>query len=79
MSARSRSFHTDRLALAADLGVDITGLGRRAGALDGAHQDPCSSSSAFDVQMLSTSNPINDPGDAEVYSCSQAPAQMVPT
>jgi HAE1 family hydrophobic/amphiphilic exporter-1 len=57
-----RSFSLQIIAARRDLGVDITGLGQALRALLDmvAPWDPCSSRTRhFDVQMLSTSNPIN--------------------
>jgi len=67
-------------ALAADLGVDITGLGQALQALlDGRTVGSVFiEDKAFDVQMLSTSNPINDPGDLENVFVQSGNGQMVP-
>ena len=67
-------------ALAADLGVDITGLGQALQALlDGRRVTSVFiENKSFDVQMLSTSNPINDPGDLENVFVQTETGQMVP-
>ncbi|WP_386627116.1 efflux RND transporter permease subunit [Sulfitobacter geojensis] len=67
-------------ALAADLQIDITGLGQALQALlDGRKvASVFIKDKSFDVQMLSTSNPINDPGDLENIFVQSANGQMVP-
>lgn len=67
-------------ALAADLGVDITGLGQALQALlDGRKvASVFIEDKSFDVQMLSTSDPINDPGDLENIFVRTDKGQMVP-
>jgi len=66
-------------ALAADLEIDITGLGQALQALlDGRKvASVFIEDKSFDVQMLSTSNPINDPGDLENIFVQAANGQMV--
>ena len=67
-------------ALAADLDVDITGLGQALQALlDGRTVGSVFiDDKAFDVQMLSTTDPINDPGDLENVFVQSGTGQMVP-
>lgn len=67
-------------ALAADLEIDITGLGQALQALlDGRKvASVFIEDKSFDVQMLSTSNPINDPGDLENIFVQSASGKMVP-
>ncbi|PVA10641.1 multidrug transporter AcrB [Pelagivirga sediminicola] len=67
-------------ALAADLGVDITGLGRALQAvLDGRKvASVFVEDKSFDVQMLSTSDPIDDPSDLENVFVRSGSGQMVP-
>lgn len=67
-------------ALAADLQIDITGLGQALQALlDGRTVGSVFiEDTSFDVQMLSTSNPINDPGDLENIFVQSGNGQMVP-
>ncbi|WP_259400402.1 efflux RND transporter permease subunit [Roseovarius sp. SCSIO 43702] len=66
--------------LAADLGIDITGLGPALQAvLDG--RDVASvfiDDKSYDVQMLSTANPIDDPGDLESIFVRTGSGMMVP-
>jgi HAE1 family hydrophobic/amphiphilic exporter-1 len=66
-------------ALAADLGVDITGLGQALQALlDGRTVGSVFiEDNSFDVQMVSTSNPINDPRDLENVFVQSGNGQMV--
>ena len=66
--------------LASDLGIDISGLGAALRAmLDGsAVADVFLGDTSFEVQMLSTSDPINDPGDLENVFVQAADGQMVP-
>ncbi|MDF1727061.1 MAG: efflux RND transporter permease subunit [Sulfitobacter sp.] len=67
-------------ALAADLGVDITGLGQALQAvLDGRRVTSVFiEDKSFDVQMLSTSDPVDDPGDLENVFVQAGNGQMVP-
>ena len=67
-------------ALAADLGIDITGLGQALQAmLDGRTVGSVFiDDKSFDVQMLSTSNPVNDPGDLENIFVQSGNGLMVP-
>ncbi len=67
-------------ALAADLEIDITGLGQALQALlDGRTVGSVFiEDKSFDVKMLSTSNPINDPGDLENVFVQSANGQMIP-
>ncbi len=67
-------------ALAADLGIDITGLGQALQAvLDGRKvASVFVEDKSYDVQMLSTSNPINDPGDLENVFVKAGNGMMVP-
>lgn len=67
-------------ALAADLGIDITGLGQALQAvLDGRRvASVFIDDKSFDVQMLSTSNPVNDPNDLENIFVQTGSGQMVP-
>jgi hydrophobic/amphiphilic exporter-1 (mainly G- bacteria), HAE1 family len=67
-------------ALAADLEIDITGLGQALQALlDGRKvASVFIEDKSFDVQMLSSSNPVNDPGDLENIFVQSANGQMVP-
>ncbi|MEB8389140.1 efflux RND transporter permease subunit [Rhodobacteraceae bacterium KMM 6894] len=67
-------------SLAADLGIDITGLGQALQAvLDGRKvASVFIEDKSFDVQMLATSNPINDPGDLENVFVQAGNGQMVP-
>ncbi|SHF02336.1 hydrophobic/amphiphilic exporter-1, HAE1 family [Loktanella atrilutea] len=65
---------------AADLGIDITGLGQALRAvLDGA---PVGSvfidDTSYDIEMLSTRDPVNDPGDLENVFIQSGDGQMVP-
>ncbi|WP_099826929.1 efflux RND transporter permease subunit [Oceaniglobus indicus] len=65
---------------AADLGIDITGLGQALRAvLDGA---PVGSvfidDTSYDIEMLSTRDPVNDPGDLESIFIQTGDGQMVP-
>ena len=66
--------------LASDLGIDISGLGAALRAmLDGsAVADVFLGDTSYEVQMLSTSDPINDPGDLENVFVQAADGQMVP-
>nr|WP_303626514.1 efflux RND transporter permease subunit [Roseovarius sp. M141] len=67
-------------ALAADLGIDITGLGQALQAvLDGRKvASVFVEDKSFDVQMLSTTDPIDDPGDLENIFVKAGNGQMVP-
>ncbi len=67
-------------ALAADLGVDITGLGQALQAvLDGRRvASVFIEDKSYDVQMLSTSDPVNDPNDLENIFVQTGAGQMVP-
>ncbi|MGB3243798.1 MAG: efflux RND transporter permease subunit, partial [Sulfitobacter sp.] len=67
-------------ALAADLGIDITGLGQALQAvLDGRRvASVFIDDKSYDVQMLSTSDPVNDPGDLENVFVQTGQGQMVP-
>ncbi|UOA26175.1 efflux RND transporter permease subunit [Pseudosulfitobacter sp. DSM 107133] len=67
-------------ALAADLGIDITGLGQALQAmLDGRTVGAVFiDDKSFDVKMLSTSNPVNDPGDLENIFVQSGNGLMVP-
>lgn len=67
-------------ALAADLGIDITGLGQALQAmLDGRTVGSVFiDDKSFDVKMVSTSNPVNDPGDLENIFVQSGNNQMVP-
>ncbi len=67
-------------ALAADLDIDIAGLGRALQAmLDGRKVSSVFiEDTSYDVQMLSTSNPINDPGDLENVFVQSGSGLMVP-
>ncbi|EEB83223.1 efflux RND transporter permease subunit [Roseobacter sp. GAI101] len=67
-------------ALAADLEIDITGLGQALQALlDGRTVGSVFiDDKSFDVQMQSTANPINDPGDLENIFVQSGTGQMVP-
>ena len=65
---------------ASDLGIDITGLGDALRAvLDGRSVGTVFvDDTSFDVQMLSTTDPVNDPGDLENVFVQAADGQMVP-
>ncbi len=67
-------------ALAADLGIDITGLGQALQAvLDGRRvASVFIEDKSYDVQMLSTSDPVNDPGDLENIFVQSGEGLMVP-
>lgn len=67
-------------ALAADLGIDITGLGQALQAmLDGRTVGSVFiDDKSFDVKMLSTSSPVNDPGDLENIFVQSGNDLMVP-
>ncbi|OWU83775.1 multidrug transporter AcrB [Oceanicola sp. 22II-s10i] len=65
---------------AQDLGIDISGLGEALRAvLDGQSVgEVFIEDTSFDIQMLSSSNPVNDPGDLENIFIRTADGQMVP-
>nr|WP_263480886.1 efflux RND transporter permease subunit [Pseudosulfitobacter pseudonitzschiae] len=67
-------------ALAADLGIDITGLGQALQAmLDGRTVGSVFiDDKSFDVKMLSTSTPVNDPRDLENIFVQSGNDLMVP-
>ncbi|MFP4405102.1 efflux RND transporter permease subunit [Rhodosalinus sp.] len=65
---------------AADLGIDITGLGEALRAvLNGRTVGSVFvGDEAIDVQMLSTTNPVDDPGDLQSIFVQTGSGQMVP-
>jgi len=65
---------------ASDLGVDITGLGNALRALlDGRSvSEVFIDDTSYDVQILSTTDPINDPGDLDNIFVKAGNGQMVP-
>lgn len=67
-------------ARASDLGIDITGLGQALQAvLDGRKVGSVFiDDTSYDVQMLSTADPVNDPGDLENIFVQTGDGQMVP-
>ncbi|SFE18078.1 hydrophobic/amphiphilic exporter-1, HAE1 family [Sulfitobacter brevis] len=67
-------------ALAADLGVDIAGLGQALQAvLDGREvASVFIDDTSYGVQMLSTGDPVNDPSDLENVFIQSGSGQMVP-
>ncbi|WP_296765611.1 efflux RND transporter permease subunit [Sediminimonas sp.] len=67
-------------ARAADLGIDITGLGEALRAvLEGRSVgEVFIGADAYDVRMLSTTDPVNDPGDLESIFLQTGDGQMVP-
>ena len=67
-------------ARAADLGIEISGLGDALRAvLDGRSVgEVFIDDTSYDVQMLSSANPVNDPGDLESIFVRAASGQMVP-
>nr|WP_245867044.1 efflux RND transporter permease subunit [Kandeliimicrobium roseum] len=67
-------------ARAADLGVDITGLGEALRAvLEGRTVGSVFiDDRAYDIQMLSTTDPVNDPGDLERIFVRAGDGEMVP-
>jgi HAE1 family hydrophobic/amphiphilic exporter-1 len=67
-------------ARAADLGIQIAGLGDALRAvLDGRSVgEVFIDDSSYDVQMLSSAHPVNDPGDLESIFVRAASGQMVP-
>ncbi len=67
-------------ARASDLGIDITGLGQALRAvLDGnSIGSVFIDDTSYDVQMLSTGTPVDDPGDLENIFVQTGSGQMVP-
>ncbi|MTJ05130.1 MAG: efflux RND transporter permease subunit [Sediminimonas qiaohouensis] len=67
-------------ARAADLGIDITGLGEALRAvLEGRSVgEVFIGATTYDIRMLSTTNPVNDPGDLERIFLQTGDGQMVP-
>ena len=67
-------------ARASDLGINITGLGEALRAvLDGNSVGSVFiDDTSYDVQMLSTKTPVNDPGDLESIFVQTGSGQMVP-
>ncbi|ACM00401.1 efflux RND transporter permease subunit [Cereibacter sphaeroides] len=65
---------------ASDLGIEITGLGEALQAvLDGRTVGTVFLDDAsYDIQMLSTTDPVNDPGDLERIFVQSGDGQMVP-
>jgi len=65
---------------ASDLGIDITGLGEALRAvLDGRSVGSVFiDDTSYDVQMLSSSNPVNDPTDLENIFVQASDGEMVP-
>jgi HAE1 family hydrophobic/amphiphilic exporter-1 len=65
---------------ASDLGIEIDGLGQAMQAmLDGRNVgEVFVDDRAFDVKMVSTARPVNDPGDLENIFVQTASGQMVP-
>ncbi|WP_235905738.1 efflux RND transporter permease subunit [Pseudooceanicola pacificus] len=65
---------------ASDLGIDITGLGEALQAvLDGRSVgEVFIENTSYDIQMLSTSTPVNDPSDLENVFIRAGDGQMVP-
>lgn len=65
---------------ASDLGVDITGLGEALRAvLDGRSVGELFiDDTSFDIQMLSSSHPVNDPSDLENVFVRAGDGQMIP-
>ncbi|WP_093119162.1 efflux RND transporter permease subunit [Salinihabitans flavidus] len=65
---------------ASDLGIDITGLGSALrAALNGRSVgEVFIGDSSYDVQLLSTSDPVNDPGDLENIFVQSGDGKMVP-
>ncbi|AXQ94151.1 efflux RND transporter permease subunit [Cereibacter azotoformans] len=65
---------------ASDLGIEITGLGDALQAvLDGRTVGTVFlDDSSYDIQMLSTAEPVNDPGDLERIFVQAGDGQMVP-
>ncbi|WP_026758839.1 efflux RND transporter permease subunit [Sediminimonas qiaohouensis] len=67
-------------ARAADLGIDIAGLGEALRAvLEGRSVgEVFIGATTYDIRMLSTTNPVNDPGDLERIFLQTGDGQMVP-
>jgi hydrophobic/amphiphilic exporter-1 (mainly G- bacteria), HAE1 family len=65
---------------ASDLGIEIAGLGDALRAvLDGRSVGSVFvNDTSYDIQMLSTSNPVNDPGDLENVFVQAGDGQMIP-
>ncbi|WP_019956012.1 efflux RND transporter permease subunit [Yoonia vestfoldensis] len=65
---------------ASDLGIDITGLGDALRAvLDGRSVGTVFlDDTSYDIQLLATTNPVNDPGDLENVFVQSGDGQMVP-
>jgi hydrophobic/amphiphilic exporter-1 (mainly G- bacteria), HAE1 family len=65
---------------ASDLGIEIAGLGDALRAvLDGRSVGTVFvDDTSYDIQMLSTSNPVNDPGDLENVFVQAGDGQMIP-
>jgi hydrophobic/amphiphilic exporter-1 (mainly G- bacteria), HAE1 family len=65
---------------ASDLGIDISGLGDALRAvLDGRSVGTVFvEDTSYDIQMLSTSTPVNDPGDLENVFVQAGDGQMIP-
>ncbi|WP_069298627.1 efflux RND transporter permease subunit [Neptunicoccus sediminis] len=65
---------------ASDLGINITGLGEALQAVLNGRKvgSVFIDDTSYDVQMLSTTNPVNDPGDLENIFVQSGDGQMVP-
>jgi len=65
---------------ASDLGVDITGLGDALRAVLNGRSigSVFVDDTSYDVQLLSTSNPVDDPGDLENIFVQSGDGQMIP-
>ncbi|GAA0312573.1 efflux RND transporter permease subunit [Rhodovulum strictum] len=65
---------------AADLGIDITGLGDALRAMLNGRTvgSVFIGDQSFDIQMLSSANPVNDPGDLQNIFVRTGDGQMVP-
>ena len=65
---------------ASDLGVDITGLGNALRAVLNGRTigSVFVDDTSFDVQLLSTSDPVNDPGDLENIFVQSGDGKMIP-
>ncbi|MCO8145062.1 efflux RND transporter permease subunit [Rhodovulum tesquicola] len=65
---------------AADLGIDITGLGDALRAMLNGRTvgSVFIGDQSFDIQMLSSANPVNDPGDLQNIYVRTGDGQMVP-
>jgi HAE1 family hydrophobic/amphiphilic exporter-1 len=65
---------------ASDLGIEITGLGEALRAvLDGRSVGTVFvGDTSYDIQMLSTTTPVNDPGDLENVFVQASDGQMIP-